>query len=185
VDSETRTALERFIKPLYQDLDGVSRLDEVDRISAIARRLHQPPSPADARRFELLLLTQRLGSWLKRVGNLSRIVLGSAGRVSEQEMRDVASLLQTLDRPSDAGAIALAAAIRIDEAGVRGLATRIAQARREGSSPADVARTEIAEDLPDLEWMPEAAQTWLKQRLERRRAVCRSILEEMSLDDLR
>jgi hypothetical protein len=48
-----------------------------------------------------------------------------------------------------------------------------------------VARTEIAEDSPMPDWMPELAQTWFRQRVERRRAVCRAILEELSFEDLR
>ena len=37
--------LEEFLRPFYQDLDGASRFDEVERISKIARRLYKPASP--------------------------------------------------------------------------------------------------------------------------------------------
>ena len=67
--------LDAFLRPLYQDIDGYSRADDIERIAKIARRLHQPDSPADQRAFELLLRFHRLGNWLDKVGNLTRTAL--------------------------------------------------------------------------------------------------------------
>src|SRR5438445_124850 len=63
-------SLETFLLPLYQDLDGVSRAEEVERIGQIARAL-APPS----RDLELLIHFHLLGRWLEKVGNLSRTIL--------------------------------------------------------------------------------------------------------------
>jgi hypothetical protein len=69
------TDLRSFLRPLYQDLDGGSRFDDIERVAAIARRLYAPANDADARAFELLLLFHGLGRWLEKVGNRSRAVL--------------------------------------------------------------------------------------------------------------
>ena len=86
LDRDLRQRLESFLRPLYQDLDGASRFDEVVRIAAIARRLYDP----DDRAFELLLLFRGLGRWLDKVGNLSRTVL-SVGGLTEAELRRTAA----------------------------------------------------------------------------------------------
>jgi hypothetical protein len=169
--------LRAFLAPLYQDLDGVSRLDEIDRIAAIARRLH---APAGDRAFELLLLFHGLGNWLEKVGNLSRTMLATG--LGEAELRAVAASIRRLDEPVSDAERAVAAARLIDAAGVRGLAERFARARREGQSPMDVVRDVLAESwLPD--WLPDAARPWLARRYDARREVCRRMLAELALED--
>src|SRR5258707_12865191 len=74
-------ALRRFLRPLCQDLDGVSRADDAERIARIAHALHPRRSPA----LELLLGFHLLGSWLDKVGNLSRTALNTG--ISEGELR--------------------------------------------------------------------------------------------------
>lgn len=166
-----------FIRPLLQDLDGVSRLDEVERVSRIARRLYTPPSPADARAFELLLLFHRLGNWLGKVGNLTRTALATG--VGEAELHRLLAQVRRLhDVPQSDAEYAAAAAILIDAAGVRGLAERLARARREGMSVEDVARDELREpEIP--QWFPAEGRVMLMERNEARRKVCRAILEEI------
>jgi hypothetical protein len=176
-----RKRIESFLRPLYQDLDGASRFDEIERVAAIARRLYVPSNDADARHFELLLLFHGLGRWLEKVGNLSRAVLTIG--LSETELRQVAASIRSLANPSTDAERALAAALLIDSAGVRGLAERLSRARREGSSLLDVIRNALA-DAIEPKWLPERAWPWLRVRREARREMCRAILAELSLDDL-
>ena len=171
-----------FLRPLYQDLDGASRMDEVERIAGIARRLHTPP-PEEAHAFELLLLFHRLGKWLEKVGNVSRTVLGVQG-VTAAELRRTAASIARLHAPVSDAERAVAAAVMIDEAGVRGLTEHFTRARREGMSLMDVLRNALS-DVSVPEWLPEGAEEWLHQRREARRAVCRRLLEELQLEDLK
>lgn len=178
----TNRALESFLKPLYQDLDGLSRWDEVERIAKIARRLYVPPSADEARAFELLLLFHRLGKWLDKVGNLSRVTLTVPG-TTEAELRHTARSIQRLDEPVTGAERAVAAAVLIDGAGIRGLTEHFARARREGSSMMDILRN-VLSDVAVPEWLPPQAEEWLHRRREARREVCRKLLEELSLEDL-
>jgi len=166
-----------FLAPLYQDLDGVSRFEEIDRISAIARRLHEP---RDVRAFELLLLFHGLGKWLEKVGNRSRTALATG--ISEAELHAISASIRRLDDPQSDDERAVAAAVLIDSAGVRGLAERFARARREGQSMMDVVREVLAESWIHA-WVPEHARAWLERRHEARREVCRRLLMESALED--
>jgi len=176
------TDLQSFLRPLYQDLDGVSRFDDVERVGVIARRLYTPASDADARAFELLLLFHGLGRWLEKVGNLSRAVLTTG--LSETALRAVAASIRHLDDPSTDAERAVAAALLIDGAGVRGFAERLSRSRREGSSVQDVVRNALAEAIVPA-WVPETARAWLFARHEARRDACRQILGELALEDWR
>jgi hypothetical protein len=176
VDPTARKRLEAFLLPLYQDLDGVSRFSDVERIGSIARRLY--PSSDDA--FELLILFRGLGKWLEKVGNVSRTSL--AVGVGEAELRRTAASIRRLDAPQSDAERAVAGAILIDQAGVRGLSQKFASARREGHSLLDVVREELASAwIP--EWMPDEGRAWLETRFEARRRVCREILDELALED--
>ena len=174
------TDLRSFLRPLYQDLDGASRFEEIERVAAIARRLYVPSTDVDDRAFELLLLFQGLGRWLEKVGNLSRAVL-TAG-LSEGELRATAASIRRLGDPASDAERALAAALLIDGGGVRGLAERLSRSRREGSSVLDVVRNALA-DAIEPGWLPENARAWLASRYEARREACRRILSELALED--
>ncbi|MBK5259755.1 MAG: hypothetical protein JJE51_09185 [Thermoanaerobaculia bacterium] len=175
MDQELRKRLETFLMPLYQDLDGISRFDDVERIARIARQLHPPESLA----LDLLLLFHRLGNWLDRVGNISRVVL-AVGGVSESDLRRTAMSIKHLEAPGTGEERAVAAAILIDREGVRGLAARFATARREGHSVLDVVREAVASSwVPD--WVPSEGREWLERRHESRRAFCSVILDELDL----
>jgi hypothetical protein len=168
--------LRAFLAPLYQDLDGIARLEEIDRISSIARRLYTPDDP---RAFELLLLFHGLGNWLEKVGNRSRTALATG--ISESELRALSASIKRLDDPQSDAERAVAAAVLIDTGGVRGLAERFARARREGQSLMDVVRDVLADSWIPA-WMPESGRAWLERRHEARREVCRRLLDEMTLD---
>jgi hypothetical protein len=168
--------LERFLRPFYQDLDGISRFDEVERIAKIARRLYAPRDPSDARTFELLLMFHRLGRWLEKVGNLSRTLLAVPG-LTEEELRRTAASIRRLEEPVTEAERAVAAAILIDEAGVRGLAERFVRARREGNSTMDILRAALS-DVFVPEWLPPGAEELLHARRESRREMCRRLLDE-------
>ncbi|HEX9460742.1 MAG TPA: hypothetical protein VGA84_16455 [Thermoanaerobaculia bacterium] len=176
IDPALRARLESFLRPLYQDLDGVSRFDDVERVEAIARRFYVGDLA-----FDLLLLFHGLGRWLEKVGNLSRAVLTIG--LSEGELRGTAASIRRLDDPSTDAERAVAAALLIDSAGVRGLAERLARSRREGSSVLDVVRHALA-DAEEPAWLPVSARPLLMKRREARRDVCRKILDEMGLEDL-
>jgi len=168
--------LRAFLAPLYQDLDGISRLEEIDRISSIARRLY---TPDDGRAFELLLLFHGLGNWLEKVGNRSRTALATG--ITESELRALSASIRRLDDPQSDAERAVAAAVLIDTGGVRGLAERFARARREGQSMMDVVREVLADSwIPG--WMPESGRAWLERRHEARREVCKRLLDEAALD---
>jgi hypothetical protein len=168
--------LQSFLQPLYQDLDGVTRFDAVERVAKIARRLYTPPTDDDARAFDLLLLFHGLGKWLDKMGNLSRTALAVDG-LSEEELRQTAASITHLDAPASGAERAVAAALLIDNAGARGLAERLARSRREGQSVADVVRAALADDERP-EWLSAEALAWLEERRGRRRELCRAILEE-------
>ena len=175
VDEDLRGRLESFLRPLYQDLDGVSRFDEIERIARIARRIHPTPD----RSFELLLLFHGLGKWLDKVGNLTRTVLSVGAGLEEQELRRTAASIRRLATPESDAERAVAAAVLIDRSGVRGLAQRFASARREGHSVVDVVREAVADSwVPD--WVPENAKPMLEGRLDTRVMFCRAILEELN-----
>jgi hypothetical protein len=160
-----------FLRPLYQDLDGVSRWDEVERIARIARRLYD----ANDDGFELLLAFHRLGNWLDKVGNLSRTALATG--IAEAALHRTADAIRHLGAPRDAAEEAVAAAVLIDGAGVRGLAERLTRARREGLTVEDVARAGLREvEVP--EWFSAQARVLFLERAEARRDVCRRILGE-------
>ncbi|HEY0159573.1 MAG TPA: hypothetical protein VGF28_19960 [Thermoanaerobaculia bacterium] len=180
MDRDLRQRLETFLRPYYQDLDGASRFDDVERIAKIARRLYTP-QPDDERPFELLLLFHGLGNWLEKVGHLSRTLLGVSG-VTDLELRQTARSIRRLDAPVTPAERAVAAAVLIDSAGVRGLTEQFGRARREGNSLMDVLRASLADvEVPD--WLPPGAEEWLYARREARREVCRTLLEELTLDD--
>ena len=181
MDRDLRKRLESFLRPLYQDVDGVSRMDEVERIAAIARKLHAPPPDSD-RAFELLLLFHLLGRWLDKVGNVSRTALSVQG-LTEGELRRTAASIARLDDPVADEERAVAAAVLIDRAGVRGLTEQFTRARREGSSLMDVLRHALS-DVAVPDWLPEKAEGWLHTRRESRREMCRRLLEELQIEDL-
>jgi hypothetical protein len=181
MDRDLRARLETFLRPFYQDLDGASRFDDVERIARIAHKLYTP-SGSDARAFELLLLFHRLGTWLEKVGNLSRTLLGVHG-LTAVELRELATSIRRLDAPATPAERAVAAAILVDGAGVRGLTEQFGRARREGNSLMDVVRAAVS-DVAVPEWLPPHAVTWLHQRREARREVCRRLLEELATDDV-
>ena len=177
MDRDLQLRLLTFVRPLYQDLDGLSRLDDVERVARIARAIHRPPSAADERDFELLLLFQGLGKWLEKVGNASRTSL-AVGDVTEGELRRTAASIARLDDPQTPAERAVATARLIDGAGVRGLAQRFAGARREGHSLAEVVREVVADSqIPD--WVPENAREMLEKRFEIRRKFCQHLLDEL------
>lgn len=177
MDEQLRSRLESFLRPLYQDVDGVSRWEAVERIARIARTIHG----RDDRELELLLLFHGLGGWLKKVGNLSRTML-AAGGLDEAELRRTAASIRRLDAPVSEVERTVAAAILIDRSGVHGLARRFAGARREGHSVIDVVREALAESWVP-EWVPAAARPMLEERFEARRRVCAAILEEVGIRD--
>ncbi|HSP35447.1 MAG TPA: hypothetical protein VLU46_14125 [Thermoanaerobaculia bacterium] len=172
MDATTRSRLESFLKPLYQDLDGVSRWDEVERIERIARAIDN--RTADA--LDLLLLFHGLGRWLDKVGHLSRVTL-TAG-IDENALRRTAASIRKLDAPESEDERTVAAAILIDRSGVRGLAQRFAAARREGHSIVDVVREALADSWVP-EWVPQNARAMLEDRLEKRRDFCAAVLAEL------
>jgi hypothetical protein len=180
IDAALRARLIAFLQPLYQDLDGVSRFEEIERVASIARRLYSP-AELEARAFELLLLFHGLGKWFEKLGNRSRAMLVTG--LSDDELRALAGSIRRLDEPASDAERALASAIVIDSAGVRGLASRLSRARREGSSIMDVVRDALA-DVIVPEWMPAQGRTWLAARYEARREVCARILREVGLEDL-
>ena len=182
MERDLRRRLELFLRPLYQDLDGVSRIEEVERIAGIARRLYTP-APDDVHSFELLLLFHRLGKWLDKVGNVTRTVLGVPG-LDESELRRTAASIARLHTPVSDAERAVAAAVLIDDAGVRGLTEHFTRARREGNSLMDVLRAALS-DVSVPEWLPPRAEEWLHQRREARRVFCRRLLEELQLEDLK
>jgi hypothetical protein len=169
--------LDEFVRPLYQDLDGASRFEEIERIAPIARTIYQPPNARDQRAFELLLLFHGLARWLEKVGNISRTVL-AVPDVSEEDLRRTALAAGHLADPQTEMERAVAAAILIDGAGVRGLAQRIAGARREGHTLTDVIREAVA-DAWIPAWLPESARPMLEKRFEARRKFCEALLEEL------
>jgi hypothetical protein len=176
MDATLRERLQSFLRPHYQDLDGASRSDDAERIGAIARRLTEP-----SRELELLILFHPLGSWLEKLGNLSRVLL-AVGGVNENELRRTAASIRRLDAPESEAERAIAAAILIDAAGVRGLAERLSRSRREGHSIIDVV---TAEPPAAPEWMNDTAREWLAQRTVARAEFSRAILDELNDDHVR
>jgi hypothetical protein len=164
--------LQRFLRPLFLDLDGVSRLDDAERIARIAYQLH----PQRTHSLELLLAFHLLGTWLEKVGNASRTALNTG--ISESDLRKTAASIRRLGAPITVEERAVAAAILIDSAGPRGLAEKFARARREGHTVADVAREALA-DTHVPEWMNDDARELLLRRRAERDTFARAVLGEV------
>lgn len=182
MDPSVRARAEGFIRPLYQDLDGVSRYQDVERIEKIARILFRAGSSDEEQDFTLLLLFHGLERWLKKVGSISRASLVIGEGVSEGDLRRVSDSLSRLDAPVTPAEKALAAAILIDASGARGLAVRFAHARREGSSADEIAREEMSPSKRPS-WLDSRASQWLDRRDATRREVCARVLGELGLED--
>ena len=159
------------LRPIYQDLDGVSHEPEIERVGSLARRFMEP-----TRELELLLLLYPAAKWLEKPRNLSRLAL--TGGATEDELRRALKSIRRLRQPQTAEERALASAVLIDDSGLRGLAESFAHARREGRSLVDVARDAIAENtIP--EWMGDEAAAILEERLRERRRFCEAVLREV------
>ncbi len=170
LDPAIREALLTVLRPIYQDLDGVSREGDIERVSRIARALTGP-----TRELELLLLLYPAAKWLEKSGNVSRVALTSG--ITEAELRELSASLRRLTQPQSDAERALAAALLIDRSGVRGLAEMFGRARREGRSVTDIARAALAETtIP--EWMSDEAAEMLEERLQSRAEFCEALLRE-------
>ncbi|MGZ7081355.1 MAG: hypothetical protein ACXVJT_18235 [Thermoanaerobaculia bacterium] len=170
LDSAVREKLLTILRPIYQDLDGISRQGDIERVSRIAHALTQP-----TRALELLLLLYPAAKWLEKAGNLSRVSLASG--VSEEELRGLSASMRRLDLPHSDEERAIASALLIDRSGVRGLAETFSRARREGRSVAEISR-EILEENTIPEWMSDEAAAMLEERLKVRRSFCEALLRE-------
>jgi len=171
----------RFVRPLLQDLDGHSRLPEVERVARIATRiLDSQDSPAER---DLLFYLHPLGSWLKKTGNRSRALLSLQGVASAEELFRVESSITRLDHPVSELETALASALIIDRAGVRGAVQQLASARREGLT-IDEAVQKLSDVEPIPLWMSEKALTCLRGRLKARAAFVESVQRETALQDI-
>lgn len=143
----------------------------MERIGAIARSLYAGNDPT----FERLILLHKLGSWLEKVGNLSRASLATG--ISEAELRKTAASIARLAAPQSDAERAVAAAVIIDAAGPRGLAERFARARREGRSVTDVAKMAMSENgVPG--WMSDDARRMLEERRRKRDEFCEAVIAD-------
>src|SRR5712692_9857081 len=106
LDPAIREALLTVLRPIYQDLDGVSREGDIERVSRIARALTGP-----TRELELLLLLYPAAKWLEKSGNVSRVALTSG--ITEAELRELSASLRRLTQPQSDAERALAAALLI------------------------------------------------------------------------
>ena len=179
-NTNDREAIVRFVRPLLQDLDGQSRLPEVERVARIASRLHDDPDEMKYR--DLLFYLHPLGSWLRKTGNRSRALLALKGIATDQELFRVENSISRLEVPQTALEIALASALLIDRAGVRGAVQQLASARREGLT-IDEAVQKLAEDEPSPTWMSPKALEWLNGRKKSRIDFIRSFQTETELLD--
>lgn len=182
MDPTVRVKTEAFIQPLYQDLDGVSRFRDVERIERIARKLFTAGTAAEEHHFTLMILFHGLARWLNKVGSISRASLIIGDGVSESDLRQVSESLRRLDAPVSPAERAIAAATLIDDAGARGLALRMSHARREGSSADEIAREE-ADAVPRPSWLDERSLAWIDRRDAARKLACAMILAELDLED--
>lgn len=185
MDPALRQRVESFIQPLSQDLDGISRVGDILRLEEIARRLYRPESAEDEHHFTLLVLFSRLEKWLGRMGSISRAALAIGTGVSESDLRRVHESLGHLERPRTPAERAVASAQLIDAAGIGGLATRLAAARREGLTAREVAEEELGSPVPLPDWLDVSARDWIEGRDRARREVCHRLMDELTLEDHR
>ncbi len=129
-----------------------------------------------------MILFHGLDRWLTKVGSISRASLIIGEGVGEGDLRQVSESLRRLDAPVTGAERALAAAILIDEAGVRGLAVRFSHARREGASLDEIAREEMDGPSRPL-WLDARSLRWLGHRDAARKQVCAMVLAEVELED--
>jgi len=166
-----REQLLTILRPMYQDLDGISREADLERVARVARSLTHP-----TRELELLLLFYPVAKWMEKARNFSRVAL--AGGIGEHELGAIMASIRRLSLPRTHEERAVAAAILIDASGVRGLAQAFAHARREGRSLSDVAR-EAMSDNTIPEWMTDQAAEMLEERLRIRHQFCEALLREV------
>lgn len=176
---EVRERLVLLIQPLHQDLDGLSHYEEIGRTSALARRFYRSTTPEEDRHFELILLFQRLGPWLLKVGNLSRTLLVSRPDVNEMDLRRVSQSLARLDGPKSEAERALSTAMLIESCGARALVERFTRARREGLTARGVAEEILSASAPDRPWLVEEARTLIRRRFEKQQDFCRELIAEV------
>lgn len=181
MDPALRGRLEALVRPLYQDLDGISRFDDVARLETLARALHEGSAGVE---LELLALFHRLGGWLARPGNVANVAQATGGLLPQSTLEATASSLQRLRDPETEDERAIASAIEIEEAGIRGTLRKLLQARREGRSHFDTAREIAVADEKVPSWMSAQAGAMLRQRTEKGKKLCRDLLEEAELRDL-
>ncbi|HUP65521.1 MAG TPA: hypothetical protein VM557_09585 [Thermoanaerobaculia bacterium] len=183
MESQLRQRLEAFLRPLYQDLDGVSRFEDVDRIEALARGV--AGNGELGVHLELLVLFHRLGGWLARMGNASRVVLAAGGVLQKDVVAQTSDSLAHLDAPRNEAERVIAAALLIDSAGVRGVVSRLAHARRDGQSMSGAAAEFLSEKIEAPEWMNERARELLRLRTEAARSFAQQVIDEENLADLK
>lgn len=177
-DRQRRERVVAFVRPLLQDLDGHSRLPDVERVRTIALLL-LPENDPDR---DLLLYLHLLGGWLKKPGNRSRAALALTGIASESDLLRIESSIRRLESPVTPLERAVAAAILIDRAGIRGLVQQIAYSRREGLTIDEAIASSSELDAPP-EWMPAAALEWFMRRLMARKQLVESFRIESELRD--
>ena len=184
IDSAFRERLVSFVRPLYQDLDGGTRFEDVERIARIARLLYRPETEQDEYALEILLLLAGLEKWLEKIGNQSRCLLVVGPPLTHSDLRRAIQSIHRLEQPASAAERAVAAARLIDDCGVRGLAQRISRARREGFSISESVMESAARTAPPSWLVDPKAIRLLEQREGRRIEFANQLREENELIDL-
>ena len=136
----------------------------------------------DRCRFTRLRVAARLprpGRWLEKVGNLSRAVL-TTGLSESSCVRRRPRSAGSRD-PSTNAERAVAAALLIDRAGVRGFAERLSRSRREGNSVQEWSATRWRRRSCRIGCRPPRGSGW-RSDMKARREVCRGILAELALE---
>ena len=182
MERDARAIILQFVRPLLQELDGHSRLPELERVRTIAERLLTEERGDDRLDRELFFHLYPLRAWLRKSGNRSRMTLALREVATEQQLIDVERSIGRIEDPQTPLEIALASALRIDEAGLRGSAQQISFSRREGLS-LDEAITRLSESEETPAWMTARARDWLNVRKHSRALFVSQVRAELDLDD--
>ncbi|MEO8348897.1 MAG: hypothetical protein ABI610_08300 [Acidobacteriota bacterium] len=133
MDSETRSRIADYVKPLALGLDGITYYGDVERVLAATDRIAGARSDLDRDFLYLLAVFSGQEKWVSRFGHKSRteIFLNSLGVGPPVLVRLWRGLGRLEREPATAEEEIVHDAVRLEELGAYGIARRLVEGYRE------------------------------------------------------